>query len=72
MLLLPASFKSEVKLLTLSKEDYDDMKDRFPDARDQLIDNVRAILSLGKAGQLNGQKVAPSPLQIAGGGEDMI
>jgi len=47
-----ASNKSEVKLLTLSKDDYEEVKDRFPDARDILITNVKALLSLGKDGEV--------------------
>jgi len=45
-----ASNKSEVKLLTLSKDDYEEVKDRFPEARDLLIGNVRDLVSLGKDG----------------------
>jgi len=40
-----------VKLLTLSKEEYEEVKDRFPDARDILISNVRGLVGLGKDGE---------------------
>ena len=46
-----ATTKSEVKLLTLSKEDYEEVKDRFPDARDILINNVRNLVGIGKDGE---------------------
>jgi len=45
-----ASNKSEVKLLTLSKDEYEEVKDRFPDARDILNTNVRSLVSLAKDG----------------------
>ena len=42
-----ASSNSDVKLLTLSKDSYEEVKDRYPDARDILISNVRSSVSLG-------------------------
>lgn len=36
-----ASATSHVKLLALSKEDYEEMKDRYPESRDTLINNVK-------------------------------
>ena len=47
-----ASTKSHVKLLTLSKEDYEDIKDRYPESRDRLIDNIKAQVGLGREGEL--------------------
>ena len=44
---LAASSKSDVKLLVLTKEDYDEVKDHFPEARDKLGDNVRLTVGLG-------------------------
>ena len=43
-----ASTKSHVKLLTLSKDDYEDIKDRYPESRDQLIENIKAMVGLLK------------------------
>ena len=40
-----------MRLLTLSKEDYEEVKDRFPDARDILINNVRSQVFVGKEGE---------------------
>ena len=61
-LISPASNNSEVKLLTLSKDDYEEVKDRFPDARDILIGNVRSLLSLGKDGKWPGKPFRQSTL----------
>ena len=36
-----------MKLLVLTKEDYDEVKDHFPEARDKLGDNVRLTVGLG-------------------------
>lgn len=47
-----ASTKSHVKLLTLSKDDYEDIKDRFPESRDQLIENIKAMVGLKGDGAL--------------------
>jgi hypothetical protein len=40
-----ASYKSHVKLLALSKEDFDEIKDRYPESRDRLMDNVKVRIS---------------------------
>ena len=50
VLFFSASSNSEVKLLTLSKDEYEEVKDRFPDARDILNTNVRSLVSLAKDG----------------------
>jgi hypothetical protein len=55
-----ASSKSHVKLLALSKEDYEEIKDRYPESRDQLIANIKSTVGLG----LDGEQPALSILSI--------
>ena len=47
-----ASTKSHVKLLTLSKDDYEDIRDRYPESRDQLIENIKAAVGLTGEGEM--------------------
>ncbi|TFJ86293.1 hypothetical protein NSK_002501 [Nannochloropsis salina CCMP1776] len=48
-----ASMKSHVKLLTLSKDDYEDIRDRYPESRDQLIGNITAAVGLTRDGDMD-------------------
>ena len=61
-----ASTKSHVKLLTLSKDDYEDIKDRYPESRDQLIENIKAMVGLKGDGECSACLPARLPACLSG------
>ncbi|GAB5032884.1 potassium channel skor-like [Nannochloropsis oceanica] len=63
-----ASIKSHVKLLTLSKDDYEDIRDRYPESRDQLIDNIKAAVGLSGDGEMESLGGGTVVIDVNGGG----